>query len=135
MPFNLSRNALLCAYAAVAFWLIYAITYALTVTVDLPFFHVDGAFQTASGLYRLDAHLFPGRDFLPYLGIGPLLLLYLPFKIMGANLAASTAGAWMLTLIAGSLAGGTIIHLVTGQRRFVVSLAIASTLFFCLAWP
>ncbi|KPC49360.1 hypothetical protein [Amantichitinum ursilacus] len=129
MPSPLSRSAVLAAYAVAAFWLIWIVLFALTVTVDLPFFHIDGAFQTASGLYRLNAGLFPGRDFLPYLGVGPLYLMFVPFKLLGANLAASTATAWIATLLSGTLASATVMHLATGQRRFAVSFALGSTLF------
>lgn len=40
----------------------------------LPTNNIDGAFQTASGLYRLNSGDLPGEDFYPYLRIGPILL-------------------------------------------------------------
>jgi len=51
--------------------------------------HLDGAFQTASALFRLSNQETLAKDFFFYLGIGPLYLLYPFFKLAGANLAAS----------------------------------------------
>lgn len=51
--------------------------------------HLDGAFQTAAGLFKIKAGQTPGIDFFPYLGIGPLTLLYPFFIFAGSNLAAS----------------------------------------------
>ena len=43
-----------------------------------PTFHIDGAFQTAAGLFKMKSGQVPGIEFFPYLGIGPIVLLY-PF--------------------------------------------------------
>lgn len=116
-------------WAIVIGWFAWIIVYALTLALNLPTFHLDGAFQTASGLYRLDAGQFPGKDFFPYLGIGPLFALYPAFKILGANLAASFASAHMMTWLVGTLATSLIIHLVWKPTRFVSSVAVGATLY------
>jgi hypothetical protein len=73
------------------------------VALYAPTFHLDGAFQTASSLERLANGEMPGRNFLPYLGLGPLLLLFPTFALLGGNLAASTAAAWFtVQLCAGA---------------------------------
>ena len=50
-------------------------------SLTVPTYHLDGSFQTASGLFRLAEGDVPGRDFYPYLGIGPLL----EFSVFGAR--------------------------------------------------
>jgi hypothetical protein len=61
----------------------------LKASIDIPIFHIDGAFQTASSLFRLDSGQLPGRDFYPYLGVGPLLAIFPIFKIGGSDLSAT----------------------------------------------
>lgn len=85
----------------VAAGLAWALLEALSTAVDLPTQHLDGAFQTASGLYRLHAGQWPGRDFFPYLGIGPLFTLWPTFAAGGADLAASVVAAHWTTQLAG----------------------------------
>lgn len=68
-------------------------------SIDIPTKHLDGAFQTASGLFRLAAGQWPGEDFLPYLGLGPLFVLYPFFLLAGGDVAASEFAAWFTTLL------------------------------------
>lgn len=70
---------------------------SLTLSIDIPINHVDGTFQTASGLVRLNNGLCPGIDFLPYLGIGLLYLLFPFFEIAGGTVSASMFAAQALT--------------------------------------
>lgn len=104
--------------------------YAARGAINAPTMHLDGAFQTASGLYRLDAGQWPGDDFFPYLGIGPLFLLYPLFKVFGANLAASVFGAQFLVLILWSGYAALLWHLLSRSRSIVASLAVGCTVFF-----
>lgn len=115
-------------WLAWAAWLGCSLAYALSQSIDLPTFHLDGAFQTASGLYRLDARHMPGRDFFPYLGIGPLLALFPAFKAAGADLAASGISAQFMTLAAAMLATAVIWQLVWRPARFVEAMAWAALL-------
>jgi hypothetical protein len=111
-------------------WLLWAVFYSLTVAINIPTFHLDGAFQTASGLYRLDAGQFPGKDFLPYLGIGPLLALYPFFKVFGGNISASVFSAQFIVLIFGLTSVAFIWHLIWRPKSFWSSLTAAGLLFF-----
>lgn len=107
----------------------WALFYSLTTAINIPTFHLDGAFQTASGLYRLDAGQFPGKDFYPYLGIGPLFVLYPFFKASGANLSASVFSAYFLVLIVSMLSTAFIWQLLWRPKFFFTSLAAGSLLF------
>ncbi len=129
----------LAAFAAFVVW---AAVRALTAGLLLPTDHMDGAFQTASGLFRLDAGQVPGRDFFPYLGIGPLVLLFPVFRVAGANLAASVFAAHVSTLLLGALSAAVLWHLVFRPRSVLTSLAGGACLFALpfvaaslLAWP
>ena len=66
-----------------------ALLSALTYALRAPALHIDGAFQTASFLYRVKAGEIPGKDFFPYLGLGIGWALYLPFRLMGEHLSDS----------------------------------------------
>ena len=103
-------------------WLIWAVIFSLTSAINIPTFHLDGAFQTASGLYRLDAGQFPGKDFYPYLGIGPLFSLFPLFKILGGNISASVFSAQFVVLIFGLVTVGFIWHLIWRPRSVTNSL-------------
>src|SRR3712207_3753669 len=65
------------------FALVVAVTQAWRWWHEVPTFHMDGAFQTASGLYRLADGQWPGRGFFPYLGIAPVPVLYPGFALPG----------------------------------------------------
>jgi hypothetical protein len=82
----------------------------------LPTMHLDGAFQTASGLFRLDAGEWPGKDFLPYLGIAPVALLYPVFVLRGGDLAATVFAGRFMTLLALQLVFGVLAALVFRRR-------------------
>ncbi|MGY1804719.1 hypothetical protein ACI78T_15670 [Blastococcus sp. SYSU D00922] len=82
----------------------------------LPTMHLDGAFQTASGLFRLGAGEWPGRDFLPYLGIAPVALLYPVFELRGGDLAATVFAARFTTLVALQIVFGVLAALVFRRR-------------------
>ena len=119
--FFLKIGIILCGVA-------WAVFYSLAQAVNLPVQHIDGAFQTASGLYRLDAGQFPGRDFLPYLGVGPLFILYPFFEWFGANLAASVIATHLTCLLFALLSTGFIFHLVWRPKSFLTSMVISTLL-------
>ena len=96
---------------------LYAITQlSLAAAVNLSTFHIDGAFQTASGLFRLQAGELPGRDFFPYLGTGILLLLYPAFLLFNGDLAASTASAHLMVALSQALSVAVVLYLCVGRR-------------------
>lgn len=72
---------------------------SLALSIDIPINHVDGTFQTASGLVRLKNGLCPGPNFLPYLGIGLLYLLFPFFELAGGSVSASMFAAQALTYV------------------------------------
>lgn len=111
-------------------WLGWAAFYSLTASINIPTFHLDGAFQTASGLYRLDVGQFPGKDFYPYLGIGPLLALYPFFKAFGANISASVFASHFMVLMISMLSVAFIWQLIWRPKLFATSIVAGSFLFF-----
>ncbi len=93
------------------FFVAFLVISALRKGIDMPFFVVDGAFQTASSLYRLDEGYLPGRDFFPYLGIGPVTAIYPFFSVFGGHLAASQAASYLTTWLCGAFSFAVIIKL------------------------
>lgn len=110
---------------------------SLRQAIDIPTFHLDGAFQTASGLFRLADGQLPGRDFYPYLGIGVLFTLYPVFWLAGSNMAASLFAAQFVTLLGSLLSVSSLAALVRKRDRLkfaVVSGTIMLTA-IALLWP
>lgn len=105
---------------------------ALIASIIVPTFHLDGAFQTASGLFRLNSGLLPGKDFFPYLGIGPILTIFPIFKLAGSDLAASTFAAIFITNLLAWISVSSIIHLALRKKSFISSLCIGSILLLSL---
>lgn len=121
---------ILCAIVAALF--LAAAAAALEKAIDIPTTHLDGAYQTASGLFRLHAGHFPGRDFFPYLGVGVLYTLYPFFAAAGADLAASVFAAYLAIWVAGALAVTLVWHLVWRGSSFLVSLVCGAFLTYVL---
>lgn len=117
------------SFSIILCWLGWAVFYSLAASINIPTFHLDGAFQTASGLYRLVAGQFPGKDFYPYLGIGPLFVLYPFFKALGANISASVFSAQFVVLFIGGLSTAFIWHLIWRPKSFIPSFAAGCILF------
>jgi hypothetical protein len=120
-----SRRAVLLALLLlvdVAVPAVIAWTSALTV----PTYHLDGAFQTASGLFRLADGDVPGRDFFPYLGIGPLVVLFPIFLLLGGDLTASVFAAHFVALVSAQIIVAVLVSLVLRRRSaWVFGLAAA----------
>jgi hypothetical protein len=114
------------AFLSVAICLIVALTQAIYV----PTFHLDGAFQTASGLYRLDFGHLPGRDFYPYLGVGPLLLIFPFYKIFGGDLFATVAAAKFVTIFFSWAAIVTLWHFILRPLNVIHSIAGGALILF-----
>jgi hypothetical protein len=122
-------NDVLFKLGIILCWLGWAVFFSLKQTIYIPTAHLDGAFQTASGLFRLDDGQFPGKDFYPYLGIGPLLVLYPFFKAFGANMSASIFSAQLTVLLVGVLSTALIWQFIWRPRLFITSLSIGCVLF------
>jgi hypothetical protein len=95
-------------------------------SLTVPTYHLDGAFQTASGLFRLSEGDVPGRDFYPYLGIGPLLVLFPLFAVMGGELTDSVFAAYFVTLLSAQLLVAVLVSLLL-RRRSLLVFALAAT--------
>lgn len=96
--------------------LVMAIAYARYMSIEAPTFHLDGSFQTASGLLRLKAGDLPGRDFFPYLGIGPVFLLFPVFILTGGVLTSSVFSAYLATVLLLALLAGVVFALALRVR-------------------
>lgn len=103
---------------------------ALTSSVYVPTFHLDGAFQTASGLFRLESGQLPGRDFYPYLGVGPLLVIFPIYKIFGGDLAATVAAAKFITIFLSWMAVATLWHFVLRPTNVIYALVGGALILF-----
>lgn len=103
--------------------------HSLNHSINISTFHLDGAFQTASSLFRIDSGQAPGRDFLPYLGVGPLLVIFPFFKIAGGTLSASAFAAKFVTLALSWLAVSVLWHLIFRPKRILISLLGGAAVF------
>ncbi len=119
-------------YLIVATLLLATAGLALEVAVDIPVAHLDGAYQTASGLFRLHAGHLPGRDFFPYLGVGLLYAIYPFFKMAGAHLAASVFAAQLAVSVACALAVALVWQLVWRRSSILQSLVCGAFLTYGL---
>lgn len=122
--------AILLKLAIIFFWIGWAIFHSLHAAVNISPFHLDGAYQTASGLYRLHAGQFPGENFYPYLGVGPLYLLYPLFRTLGSDIAASIFSAHFTTAAVTMLMTAFIWHLIWRSKSVLTSLAAGILLFY-----
>jgi hypothetical protein len=100
-------------------------------SIDIPTFHLDGAYQTASGLYRLADGQWPGKDFYPYIGLGPLYILYPIFKIMGGNVAASLFAAYGLSAAMAAFSVMLITFFLAPSHRLLTGI-ISGSLVLCV---
>ena len=130
------------SYAAAILSVVICIVFALTAAIYVPTYHLDGAFQTASGLFRLDSGQLPGRDFYPYLGVGPLLTIFPIYKIFGGDLAATVAAAKFATVFLSWIAVTTLWHFLLRPKNAIYSLVGASLILFGIyfvanqfSWP
>jgi hypothetical protein len=117
-------------YATVLLSVAICLNVALTDSIYAPTFHLDGAFQTASGLFRLESGQLPGRDFYPYLGVGPLLAIFPIYKIIGGDLAATVAAAKFVTVFLSWMAVSTLWHFVIRPNNLTSSFVGGSLILF-----
>ncbi|WP_139800484.1 hypothetical protein [Kluyvera intermedia] len=84
-------------------WLIFVVcislVYASEQSIYIPLFQLDGAYQTASGLYRINEGYVPGKDFFPYLGLLITWALYPIFLLAGGDMSASVFAAHFMVFI------------------------------------
>lgn len=125
---NVVRTVKFAQLGTIFLCLAWALFYSMKLALDVPTLHIDGAFQTASSLFRLDAGQLPGRDFFPYLGIGPIILIFPFFKIFGSHLAASGMAAQFVTLMVTIFSISFLWQLIWRPKSFLTSLTIGSLL-------
>jgi hypothetical protein len=111
-------------------WFVWAVFYSLNIAINVPTTHLDGAFQTASGLFRLDDGQFPGRDFFPYLGIGPLYLMYPIYKLFGSNLASSVVAGYLVVATAVMISTSFVTHMIWKPKSPLISMAVGCVFFY-----
>lgn len=106
-------------FALIAVWLAAVLMwqYGRLFAFYIPTTHVDGAFQTASGMYRLYDGQVLGRDFQTYIGPGVLLSLFPLFALGGATLSASLQAAHCLALVGGAFPVAAIAALKFRRHR------------------
>lgn len=122
----------LSAISSIGCLLTFIFFYALRSSLEIPTGHLDGAFQTASGLFRLDAGQAPGRDFLPYLGIGPLLLIFPFFEIIGGTLSSSVFAAKFVTLLVCWLAISVLWLFIFRPKKAIFSWVGSAVVFLSI---
>lgn len=93
----LSRLSAILTILIILFSSIHIITESYRIAAYLPIYHIDGAFQHASALFRMESGHFPGRDFYPYVGIIPNMLNYPLFKVFGSNLMSAVLSSYAVT--------------------------------------
>ena len=107
---------------------------AATYSLRAPILHIDGAFQTASFLYRVNSGDIPGRDFLPYLGLGIGWALYAPFALLGGRLSDSEFLAVLYTQLSVAIGALLVADLTNDKaipsKPFRLVVVVASALIF-----
>lgn len=133
IPYNLPAQQLKilsisfsCAIVILAIF--FGLKHSLIISID----HVDGAYQTASGLFRLHNGQLPGRDFYPYLGVGLLYFLYPVFFVAGAKISASLFAAHFVTILSSAFIAGLITFLFVKSNRSFYS-AFAGFIFIAIS--
>ena len=94
-----------------------ALLIAKTRTLYIYAYQMDGVFQASSMEYRLASGNFPGRDFFPYLGLGPVYILFPGFLVLGRTVAAANASAHFCTFFADAFEISLIGCLILPIRR------------------
>ena len=113
-------------------FLSWAAYFSACFTVNLPTFHLDGAFQTSSQLFRLEADQTFGKDFFSYLGVGVITSLYPFFRILGSNLAASIFASHFVTILYSCLSFTIIYRVLCPNKSFLTCFCICGTIYSTL---
>ena len=119
-------------YSLVILYLTILVIISLRSAILTPINHIDGSFQSVSGELHLNDGSFPGLNFLPYIGVGPVLMMFPIFKILGANLAASVLSSHLTVVLSFSLVTWTIYRLTHVTISKINSFICACTFFVVL---
>jgi hypothetical protein len=98
--------------------------------IYIPVNHLDGAFQTASGLFRIAQGQIPGVDFFPYLGIGPLLMLFPVFFVSGGDLSSSVFASHFITYLILQIIIGITYFFLKKNSNYKEVIIAAISLFY-----
>lgn len=93
----------------------------------IPVLHVDGTYQTASALYRIKNGEWFGVDFLSYLGIGPILLLFPLFILFGGDIYASLLSSHIM-VFSSTFALIAILCFFIGRKHFKLLFSVMTVL-------
>lgn len=99
---------------------------AANVSVIAPTNHLDGAFQTSNGLIRIAQGEAPGRDFFPYLGIGPIYVLFPLFFVLGGTTSAAVFSSQFAVMIALQLVAVSIGLFITRRTTLLFATSVAA---------
>lgn len=102
-------------------------------SILVPTFHIDGAYQTSSSLFRLMHEQSIGKDFYFYLGIAPLYILYPLFHFMGENLFASQFSSYLTVQILFFITIFIILKLIINKKN-VSTIFLTILLYICFAY-
>jgi len=100
--------------------------FAQTSTLQVPLWHIDGAFQTASALFRLDEGQVPGKDFYPYLGLSSVYVLFPFFKLAGGDLTAAATAAQFVVFVMAAASIAIVCRLTYPSSSFSACFAVAA---------
>jgi hypothetical protein len=91
---------------------------------------IDGAFQLFNPLRRMAAGQIPGHDFQFFHGIGLVYLHYLPFSLLGKNLAASELSRFFLSPLLFLVANLLFFLAVKFKKHIALILTFATSFIF-----
>jgi hypothetical protein len=103
-------------------------------SVAVPIYHLDGAFQTLSSLERYSNGDVPGRDFFPYLGIGPTLAIFPAFLATGGSIASSVTATYLTLYVCVTVAVMVISMTLSTRRSLSRHLLVAALLISILVF-
>ena len=127
--FDSSSLVLYCLWGlCILCFILFCVFMAKRMSVYVPIHHIDGAFQTASGLFRLQNGEMPGRDFFPYLGVLPICICYPLFYLAGGNFTASLFAAHFAVLFCCMLSFSIIHFFISKKRSILYSICCGSAL-------
>lgn len=101
-------------------------------TLEVPTRHIDGAFQTGSGLFRLLGGELPGRDFYPYLGAGLIEMLFPVFLLGGGTEGSALLSAYAFAAAAVVLLAAVLWTLLQRPRSSFAPVVVGVATFLAV---
>lgn len=99
----------------------------------VPVNHVDGAYQTASSLFRIYHNQLPGRDFYPYLGLGPIYGIFPLFIVLGGKITSSLAATKLVCFLTAWLAVTAVYLFTFDDKKLTSAILFSGTLVVLIA--